>query len=431
MARSRNRPSSLFYEGRLLYNRVRPTVRRLTRNAAELKPIVRITLFNTEGRMVSYIGEPMPGDSEKLGEMWHKGIDPRSLNESPAQELFNENKRFSFYTPQGQHPFTGETTPLFQHGQPIFDKRGKHLGFGVLSVFLPKTEGLQQFDVGRQTSLLNTARSHLAELEKIHPYSATHSVLVAAYAKAFVDLIDKLIKNGRAPRGTPKDYKNNNGFTEEEKSEALIAGLLHDVGKKMVADLLDKKGKLTKEEFKRMHDHLKDSIDSSAPLLTTLFARRLLEQHHPYYVPAGEEWAWEGRIAAVADVFHALTSQRSYREGHETDPQKVFATMIEAGKKPNTDHRRLDPYLVRVFGEHFSEINANAMNELDKIISARENELRVEITRHRTARENNDAANVGLLNDRVTRYGQALKALKREQEVRLPWTALKLNPKLN
>ena len=106
---------------------------------------------------------------------------------------------------------------------------------------------------------------------------------------------------------------------------ALIrtASLLHDIGKVSVPDgILIKPGPLTPEERAQMQEHTSVGhrilSNSTSELIETAGAIALT--HHERYdgrgYPRGmrgEEIPLEGRIAAVCDVFDALTTSRPYR----------------------------------------------------------------------------------------------------------------------
>jgi putative two-component system response regulator len=102
-----------------------------------------------------------------------------------------------------------------------------------------------------------------------------------------------------------------------------IASPLHDVGKVAIPDgILLKPGPLTAEERRVMERHAEighQMLAGSGQKLLD-FAAVLALAHHEHYdgsgYPhglAGDEIPIEGRIAAVADVFDALTSDRIYR----------------------------------------------------------------------------------------------------------------------
>lgn len=105
---------------------------------------------------------------------------------------------------------------------------------------------------------------------------------------------------------------------------------LHDVGKITVSDtILNKPGRLTDEEFQIMKNHtvaggeiIESAISQVSESGYLDEARRLATYHHERWdgkgYPeglSGEDIPLSARIMAVADVFDALVSKRSYKEG--------------------------------------------------------------------------------------------------------------------
>jgi putative nucleotidyltransferase with HDIG domain len=111
-------------------------------------------------------------------------------------------------------------------------------------------------------------------------------------------------------------------------------GLLHDIGKIGVPDLiLNKPGVLTPEERAEIENHptVGWEIVRQAPSLRGALA---IVRHHHERVDGtgyperlkGEEIPFEARIAAVADVWDALTSDRAYRPAWPTE--RALAMMV-------------------------------------------------------------------------------------------------------
>ena len=119
-------------------------------------------------------------------------------------------------------------------------------------------------------------------------------------------------------------------LSEEYIDEVVNSAPLHDVGKITVSDvILNKPGKLTDEEFRIMQSHTVEGgkiidkaiaiVDEDTGYLTE--AKNLALCHHEKWngkgYPAGlkgEEIPLSARVMAVADVFDALVSRRSYKE---------------------------------------------------------------------------------------------------------------------
>jgi putative two-component system response regulator len=150
------------------------------------------------------------------------------------------------------------------------------------------------------------------------------------------------------------------GFPEQRCQLVRLASQLHDLGKVAVPDsILLKQGKLTPEEFEVIKDHAETGFQmlagSAAEVvqLGALIARTHHERWDGSGYPrglAGEDIPPEGRIAAVADVFDALTSDRVYRS----------ALPVQSAIKMMQDERgrHLDPELLDAFFLAQAEIDA-------------------------------------------------------------------------
>lgn len=111
------------------------------------------------------------------------------------------------------------------------------------------------------------------------------------------------------------------GYSKDSKVKIGIGCLLHDIGKTMIdQEILYKKGPLTTEEFKAMrkhpelgHDMIKDakSITAISKNIILLHHEKLDGSGYPYQLK-GDEIKEHVRIATIADVFDAVTSDRIY-----------------------------------------------------------------------------------------------------------------------
>ncbi len=130
------------------------------------------------------------------------------------------------------------------------------------------------------------------------------------------------------------------GYPPELMLEGGIGGLLHDIGKMRVPEhILNKPGKYTEEEFSIMKKHpengliiLKNSRSISD------FSKIVVIEHHERYDGSGypkgirsKEIHEIGLIAAVADVYDAMTTDRIYRSAWT--PQKALAMIFQGCDK--------------------------------------------------------------------------------------------------
>ena len=134
------------------------------------------------------------------------------------------------------------------------------------------------------------------------PHTAEHSTNVAKISRAIAQHL---------------------GFTQEKANLLFYAGLLHDVGKLAISNyILEKKGKLTYEEYSTMKLHPKVTKQILKPLKSikeiVFWGACHHEKENGSGYPNGldkHQIPMESKIIAVADVYNALTADRPYRSG--------------------------------------------------------------------------------------------------------------------
>lgn len=113
------------------------------------------------------------------------------------------------------------------------------------------------------------------------------------------------------------------GLEASDLNNLAICGLLHDIGKTMIPlEILDKPSTLTKEEFDIIKEHPSNArtlLESNRSVLYEMLNG--IKGHHERFDGTGYPDGLSGhdiplfsRILAIADVYDALTSQRSYRK---------------------------------------------------------------------------------------------------------------------
>ena len=141
------------------------------------------------------------------------------------------------------------------------------------------------------------------------------------------------------------------GVIEEDAAIIGVGGLLHDIGKsKIPLSLLDKPGPLTNDERKVVMSHplfgediLKKmgNIPEEAFYITGQHHEKVSGEGYPRGMAGSEMHLW-AKMAAVADVYDALTSARPYKPGL---PPHVALRVIFDGKGTGFDGTVVDTFI--------------------------------------------------------------------------------------
>lgn len=159
---------------------------------------------------------------------------------------------------------------------------------------------------------------HLSDIRTYDDYTFSHSVNVC--------ILSVLM-------GSSKNYDMN------RLKDLALGALLHDVGKVLVPiEILNKPGRLTLEEFSVVKNHAELGFEllrkqqDQVPLLACHVAYQHQEKFDGSGYPRqlkGDQIHEYARIAAIADVYDALTSDRPYRKG--LLPHEAYEIMMASG----------------------------------------------------------------------------------------------------
>jgi HD-GYP domain-containing protein (c-di-GMP phosphodiesterase class II) len=184
----------------------------------------------------------------------------------------------------------------------------------------------------------------LADLCSADAYTFQHSVDVTALGL----LIGRQMLGERGWL----DYRGIRRFSrfDERLFQLGLGLLLHDIGKLAVPmEILQKPGKLTDPEWEIMKTHPRAGFELLRSSPVSPLVKSVVLRHHERWngsgYPdgrAGTEIHEMARIAAVADVYDAVTSERAYSSAK---PAHVGVRVILDGAAEDL----FDPYIVSVF----------------------------------------------------------------------------------
>ncbi|MBR5975887.1 MAG: HD-GYP domain-containing protein [Clostridiales bacterium] len=149
------------------------------------------------------------------------------------------------------------------------------------------------------------------------------------------------------------------GLDTVRADQLRLASTMHDVGKLLIPkEILEKPGRLTDDEFAEIKKHttyggdLLDHVEGDVMKM----ARTVALEHHERPDGRGypsskalDDISIEGKIVAVADVYDALTSRRSYKEAW--DDTKAYDEIVK-GKGTQFDTK-----VVEAFERVYEKIN--------------------------------------------------------------------------
>ncbi|MDX9785996.1 MAG: response regulator [Desulfobacterales bacterium] len=188
---------------------------------------------------------------------------------------------------------------------------------------------------GEQRLMIASIASLVEALEARDPYTRGHSEAVS-------DMVTSIGKKLNVPA--------------KEIEAITIAARLHDLGKIGVRDeVLLKPGRLTDEEFDLIKQHPVIGAKILEPIPSLKKMIPIVLSHHERYDGKGypdglkkDQIPFWARMTAVADTYHALTSDRPYRKG--MPQEKALQIIVEARET------QLCPKCVDIFIEWLFEL---------------------------------------------------------------------------
>jgi HD-GYP domain-containing protein (c-di-GMP phosphodiesterase class II) len=234
---------------------------------------------------------------------------------------------------------TAATEGLSRALGEIASSRGRELPAGAVA-------GLEEVvaSIAADVSSCEDAAVALADLAAADAYTLQHSIDVTVVGL----LVAKRVFRDYGWI----DFRGDRKFTRlDEKLTRIGMGLLlHDIGKITIpTPILNKKGKLTPEEWELVRGHPRAGLELLSSDLIGAAVKGVVRSHHERWDGSGYPDGRSGsdiyqfaRIAAVADVFDAVTSERPYRAAQ---PPHVGVEIVVEGSGTS-----FDPEVAEAFG---------------------------------------------------------------------------------
>ena len=258
---------------------------------------------------------------------------------------------------------------ISQGEQPFTNKNSKTLLFLSISmlVFAPVNPllAVALLLIGLFLSHLFSYGAYLNE--KAEETNHIQESMIVSFAEVVENKSEQTGKHVKRVAEYSKILAKALGYSDEDAEKIKLASMMHDIGKLLVpTDILEKPARLTDEEFEEIKRHpgygvkLLSDVDGDVLIL----AKRIAHEHHERFDGRGypdglgaTTISMEGRIVAVADVYDALTSRRSYKEAW--DEAKAYDEIVKGSGT------QFDQDVVNAFKEHYEEINDIRMKFVD------------------------------------------------------------------
>ncbi len=182
-------------------------------------------------------------------------------------------------------------------------------------------------------NLFATLYAFVETIEARDSYTKQHSIRVSRYA---INIAKSM------------------GCTPDDQDKLNVAGSLHDIGKIGIPDnILLKPGRLSEEEYEIIKKHPVIASNIIGHFGMWADERSIIRHHHERYDGGGYPDGYKGedipllsRILSVADVYDALTTNRSYRKKM---PMKKALQIIQENSGTHFDSK-----IVAVFMDLYS-----------------------------------------------------------------------------
>lgn len=223
---------------------------------------------------------------------------------------------------------------LYQNTDTLFDKECTESFFDCFDF-----EGIRQME---NNKIDGTLRVNIPKIE--YEYTNEEVINFAQLFATIVDYKSEFTRN-HSIGIAKKAYEMGRfyGYDEDTKTKLYLAGALHDIGKLVVDNnLLEKNGKLTKEEYKDVQAHAYEtycilkSIEGFEEVTSwaSLHHEKLNGTGYPFGKTA-QQLGKNERLMACLDIYQALIEKRPYKDGMK--PQQAIEILRNMAEENQLD----------------------------------------------------------------------------------------------
>ncbi len=242
-----------------------------------------------------------------------------------------------------------ENVPLGKEHINYLKAIGNNVVFSILS-----SKSLSKMSTMLSKTEEGFVKSMMTASEIRDKYTKGHSERVAYYAKKIAGVM---------------------GWDDKQQNYIYTAGLLHDIGKIGIPDnILLKPGKLTEYEYKIIKYHPVFSYDIVKNIEQLKPISDCIRQHHERCDGSGypdelvkEQLTEGGRILAIADVFDALTSSRTYRSKLKYELKEAINILKNSKLDNDILERSLDALCDAYLVEENEKDENTVLEEIDNV----------------------------------------------------------------
>lgn len=238
---------------------------------------------------------------------------PNLLRQSSNHSMFildNDKKKYYHYLETVLGQITKDSkVPLKEKSKLIYDTSSS-----IINDLFEKPESKESIErskslVANTINVILSNESSIKSMMEIGShdyYTYTHSVDVAVFSIGFANYLN---------------------YSYEDISNIGYAAMMHDIGKsKIPSEIINKKGKLSEEEFTIMKNHpvysyeiLQYHDEKNEDILKPArnHHEKALGNGYPDKLIAARTHEF-AKIVAISDIFSALTTQRSYKDAYSS-----------------------------------------------------------------------------------------------------------------